>query len=117
MEVGLPGTGNKLKDDQPPWVRFVVTMACSQISMDDDPDRHYLCFESFLELPLVRHLVDVLTAYPGEVAWWRWSATRPGVHESVLGTYREDMAPVATARLESPQRGRRCPGATLAASR
>jgi hypothetical protein len=105
MEVGLPGTGAKLKDDQPPWVRFVATVACSPISADDDPDVHYLCFESLIETALVRSLIESLTAYRGEVMWWRWSATRPGLHEAVLGTYREEIAPVASARLELPTGG------------
>ena len=80
-------------------------MACSQISADDDPDLHYLCFESLLETSLVRSLIDSLTAYRREFTWWRWSATRPGVHEAVLGTYRERMPTVASARLELPAEG------------
>lgn len=105
MEVSLPGTSAMQKDDRPPWVRFVVTMACSEIDVDDDPDLHYLNFEWLLEKPLVRSLVRELTAFPDEAAWWRWSAARPGVHEAVLGTYRKESLAMASARLELPAGG------------
>jgi hypothetical protein len=105
MEVGLPGTATKMKDDEPPWVRFVATVACSQISADDDPDDHYIGFESLIDTALVRSLIGSLTRYQGEVSWWRWSATSPGIHEAVLGMYGNDMVPVAFARLELPVAG------------
>lgn len=108
MEIALPGTGTKLKEDQPPWVRFVATVACSPITVEADPDLHYMCFEDLLDGPIVRSLIDSLTSYSGEVTWWRWSASRPGLHEAVLGTTREEEQPVASARLELP-----VPGAAL----
>jgi hypothetical protein len=111
MEVGLPGTGTsiKLKNREPRWVRFVATVACSHISADDDPDLQYTGFKSFLEMPLVKSLIDSLTTDRGPfVSWWRSPATRPGLHEALL-RQRWDVEgrwAVASARLELPTEGR-----------
>jgi hypothetical protein len=63
---GLPGTGRKPKDDLPPWVRYVVTMPCSEADHHDDPDSDYSRFESFLlQDDLVKKMVEVLTYMEG----------------------------------------------------
>ncbi len=59
MEIGLPGTSTKLPSDRPPWFRVVVTMACSEISLHDDPDLHYRCLESLLMKPLFKSVIKV----------------------------------------------------------
>lgn len=110
MEIAIPGTSPlKLPEfgvDGQPWVRCVAAVACSPISEDDDPDDHYIRFESLLFDALVmKGLIDSLTTYRGEVDWQRWAATRPGVHEAVLGTYKENVAPIASAHLELPTGG------------
>jgi hypothetical protein len=39
-DTAMPGTGYRLQPgDRPPWIRFVVTIACNQIGSDADPGR------------------------------------------------------------------------------
>jgi hypothetical protein len=116
MEIRLPGTGTKSKDDLPPWVRYVVTMACSETDHHDDPDSDYSRFESFLlQDDLVKKMVEVLTYHPGGANFWVRSASGPGIHDAI---YRLGNKPsFATARLElpggAPRHGRDSRCATL----
>jgi hypothetical protein len=98
---GLPGTGRKPKDDLPPWVRYVVTMPCSEADHHDDPDSDYSRFESFLlQDDLVKKMVEVLTYMEGGADYWSRSASGPGIHDAV---FRLGLKPsFATARLELP---------------
>jgi len=111
MEIGLPGTSTRLPGERPPWVRFVVTMACSEISADDDPEMHYEILEGLITNPLVHSMIRELTFVPDPTVfpqwpyWQRRSTNRLGVIDEVLVTDRQQPLAMASAHLELPTGG------------
>lgn len=105
MEVSLPGTsGTKpsLKDGPPPWVRFAVTMACSEVDPHHDPDSDYRRFESFLlEDDLVAKMIGLLTGQTGKHSWSQRSAGGPGIHDAVFALGNNPS--IVSARLRLPR--------------
>jgi hypothetical protein len=114
MEIALPGIREWQPDYPNATVCIVVAVGCSDPSPDDDPARQWECFQSWLSAePLVTALMYELTGVVDkDAAWWRWSATAPGVIDAVMFTWREgphipspnddDDIAVAAARLELP---------------
>ncbi len=55
----MPGSGYRLQPgDRPPWIRFVVMIACNQIGSDADPSRMWSNFVRFLKDQPVTSLVN-----------------------------------------------------------
>ena len=54
MEIALPGTTYmRQPGDRPPWVRFVVQIACGQVCDDPDWPGIRAAFGAFLQKPAV----------------------------------------------------------------
>jgi hypothetical protein len=119
MEIALPGISEWQPDYPKATVCIVAAMGCSDPGPDDDPVRQWESFQAWLSAePLVTALMYELTGVVEEdAAWWRWSATAPGVIDAVMFTWREgphipspnddDDIAVAAARLELPTGGPR----------
>lgn len=59
MDTTMPGSGYRLQPgDRPPWIRFVVMIACNQIGSDADPSRMWSNFVRFLKDQPVTSLVN-----------------------------------------------------------
>lgn len=103
MDISLRGTAasGKLQDGQPPWIRVTITMACSEIDTDADPELTYLNFRATLEEPLASRMISDLTTVP-QYASWQLSSASPGIIEACLGNYEHADQAVAAARLELP---------------
>ncbi len=102
MEIALPGTTSmRQPGDRPPWVRFVVQIACVQVG--DDPDWPYIraAFGAFLQKPAVAELLADLTHAGKDAAWARRATSTSSIIDMVLGDG------VASARLELPDGIRR----------
>ena len=102
MEIALPGTtGMRQPGDRPPWVRFVVQVACRPVG--DDPDWPSIreAFASFLEESAIAELVADMTHVGTEASWTRQASNTSSIIDMVLG---DD---VASARLELPDGIRR----------
>ena len=58
MDTTRPGSGSDCSLDRPPWIRFVVMIACNQIGSDADPSRMWSNFVRFLKDQPVTSLVN-----------------------------------------------------------
>ena len=102
MEIVLPGTTYmRQPGDQPPWVRFVVQIACGQVSDDPDWPRIRAAFETFLQTPAVAELLADLTHAGQDASWARQATSTSSIIDLVLG------GGVGSARLELPDGIRR----------
>ena len=102
MEIALPGTAYmRQPGDRPPWVRFVVQIACGQVSDDPDWPRIRAAFETFLQTPAVAELLADLTHAGKDASWARQATSTSSIIDLVLG------GDVASARLELPDGIRR----------
>jgi len=95
MEIALPGIREWQPDYPNATVCIVVAIGCSDPSPDDDPVRQFEGFQSWLSAePLVTALMYELTGVVDkDAAWWRWSATAPGVIDAVMFTWRRATYP------------------------
>jgi hypothetical protein len=106
-ELVMPGTGYRLQPgDRPPWVRFLVLIACSQIAPDTEPAQLWPDFVGFLKDQPVISLVNGLTCSRPGVRWTRWATRSAGTIDAVFTTGEEKDA-LASARLELPDGTRR----------
>ena len=102
MEIALPGTTYmRQPGDRPPWVRFVVQIACGQVGDDPDWPRIRAAFETFLQKPAVTKLLADLTHADKDAAWARQATSTSSIIDMVLGDG------VASARVELPDGIRR----------
>ena len=102
MEIALPGTAYmRQPGDRPPWVRFVVQIACGQVSDDPGWPRIRAAFETFLQTPAVAELLADLTHAGKDASWVRQATSTSSIIDMVLG------GDVASARLELPDGIRR----------
>lgn len=76
--------------DQPPWLRFVVTTACTAISPDSDKKRLRQRFEAFLAQPQVMSAVRSLTHVNQAARWIQWSGPGSGALDYVLSPAERD---------------------------
>lgn len=98
----MPGTGYRLQPgDRPPWIRFVVTIACNQIGSEADPGRMWSNFVRFLEDQPVTSLVNSPTR---PVLRVRWSRLAPGSAGTIQAVYTpgDENKAVASAQLLLP---------------
>jgi hypothetical protein len=102
MEIALPGTTcTHQPGDRPPWVRFVVQIACGQVGDDADWPAIRAAFGVFLQRPAIAGLLADLTHAGRDAAWARQATSAPSIIDMVLGDG------VASARLELPDGIRR----------
>src|SRR5260370_13847523 len=98
----MPGTGYRLQGgDRPPWIRFIVLMACGQIGADVEAAQLWPIFMKFLKDQPVTSLVNSLTRPPLGTKWTRWATRSAGITDAVF-TPGEEKDAVASARLELP---------------
>ncbi len=101
-ELAMPGTGYRLQGgDRPPWIRFIVLMACGQIGADVEAAQLWPIFMKFLKDQPVTSLVNSLTRPPLGTKWTRWATRSAGITDAVF-TPGEEKDAVASARLELP---------------
>ena len=97
MEIALPGTTYmRQPGDRPPWVRFVVQIACGQVGDDPDWPGIRAAFSAFLQQPAVADLLADLTHAGKDAAWARQATSTSSIIDMVLGDG------VASTRLELP---------------
>lgn len=89
FNAAMPNQWPRLHD-QPPWVRFVVTTACTAVSPDSDKERLRHCFEAFLARPQVMSAVRSLTHVDQASRWIRWTGPGFGALDYVLSPAERD---------------------------
>jgi hypothetical protein len=102
MEIALPGTTYmRQPGDRPPWVRFVVPIACGPVGDEPDWPRIRAASGAFLQTPAVAGLLADLAHIGQDASWARQATSTSSIIDMVLGDG------VASARLELPDGIRR----------
>jgi hypothetical protein len=107
VSTAMPGY--MMSQDQPPFARIGVCVACDPISSDASSSQIGARFLEFLSRGPVAELLSELTGVGGEITWTRLAGNGALRLEAVLGDP-NDARPVASAMLLPPVTGMRLYG-------